>query len=321
MNVRGWPTTEEDARRVGETILAIARSVSRTFDLSRLESFVVGMDYREALASVRAGDLSSTMLPTSNEYGEGSAMAATVIRDDEPWSVVVIWAPLAMGIADRDHEGHTAAVHTLIHELAHVDELRLFAKTFPGGWRAAQSPDARHAALFGMIEPSYSEYVAERAAAGSWPELGDSYLGMLEGALGDVDEQIRAARYAYRRDGDLERFWGLVQARVRFLFQAIGYALGHADWIATDDEVDPALKASTQARVDALAAYPSGWVVGDARRALQPFFRVEAFTGMAMFDDLVALCERLLNQYGIFTSPTGNGLFIDVPQREPWLDL
>lgn len=321
LTVRGWPTTEEDARRAGETILAIAREVSRAFDLSRLESFVVGTDYRAALASVLRGEQSSDMLPTSNEYGEGAAMAATVIRDDEPWSVVIIWAPLAMGIADREHEGHTLAVHTLIHELAHVHELRLFAKTYPGGWRAAQSPDSRHASLLGMIKPCYSEYIAERSAAWTCPELGTNYLEMLENALRDVDELIRAARYAYRRDHDLGRFWEFVQVRVRFLFQAIGYALGHADWVAWDEEVDPALKTSTQARVDALGSYPAGWVVAEARRALQPFHSLDAFSGMAMFDDLVDLCERLLNQFGVFTSPSGSDVRLDVPVREPWLDL
>jgi hypothetical protein len=42
---------------------------------------------------------------------------------------------------------------------------------------------------------------------------------------------------------------------------------------------------------------------------------------MAMFDALVTLCERLLNQYGVFTSPIGNDVRLDVPLREPWLDL
>lgn len=42
---------------------------------------------------------------------------------------------------------------------------------------------------------------------------------------------------------------------------------------------------------------------------------------MAMFDAFVTLRERLLNQYGVFTSPIGNVVRLDVPLREPWLDL
>lgn len=49
-------------------------------------------------------------------------MARHIIRDDEFWSVVIIWTPLVRQMANVGQEGHKSALHIFVHELVHVDE-------------------------------------------------------------------------------------------------------------------------------------------------------------------------------------------------------
>ncbi len=84
INIRGWENDNEaEAREFGEFVMSLAKVLSRHLDLSRLESIAIGWDYAEALASVDRGDGIPPAAPTSNEYGQGSAMAVHVIRGDE----------------------------------------------------------------------------------------------------------------------------------------------------------------------------------------------------------------------------------------------
>ena len=109
INVRGWDSdNEEEARTFAHGVLEMAREMSRYLDLSHLEAIVIGSDYREALASVDRSADASPAVPTSNEYGEGGAMAVSVVRNDEPWSVVVIWLPLVRQMIDTAHDHHKA---------------------------------------------------------------------------------------------------------------------------------------------------------------------------------------------------------------------
>src|SRR4051794_32931116 len=103
LNIRGWDNdNEEEARAFGNELYAGIATLSRILDLSRLEGVVIGMDYREALASVSQNEGVPPAAPTSNEYGVGCAMAQTVIRNDEIWSVVVIWTPLIRPFLDKE---------------------------------------------------------------------------------------------------------------------------------------------------------------------------------------------------------------------------
>ncbi|GIK82732.1 MAG: hypothetical protein BroJett024_38370 [Alphaproteobacteria bacterium] len=54
-------------------------------------------------------------------------MAVHVVRDDEIWSVVVIWTGLVRQLNQTDHPDHKLALQTFVHELVHVDDLRLLA--------------------------------------------------------------------------------------------------------------------------------------------------------------------------------------------------
>lgn len=314
VNIRGWENdSEEEAREFGLGVLTLTKELSRHLDLSRLESIVIGWDYVEALASVDRGSGIPPAAPTANEYGQGGAMALHVIRDDEIWSVVVIWTRLVRQLNEADHPDHKLALQTFVHELIHVDDLRLFSRTYPGGWRAAKPRDGRDATLQPIVNSCQSEYSAQRRAAWAAPEHGLELLDMLGEAMKDVDDQIRSARLSYRMHGGMNRYWPVVVERLTFLFQAIGYGLGHADWVEAKADDHPALAARYRANLDKLAHFPSGWMLDACRDAVQSFFGLEEWSGQEIYDPLIEVLERLLNQNGMYTRAEGDGIYVDMP--------
>jgi hypothetical protein len=131
ITIRGWENNNnEEVQGFGAGVISIASDLSRVLDLSRLESIVIGWDYAKALASVNRGDGAPPAAPTSNEYGQGNAMAVHVFRDDELWSVVVIWTGLVRQPNQADHPDHKLALQTFVHELVHVADLCRFTRTY-----------------------------------------------------------------------------------------------------------------------------------------------------------------------------------------------
>ena len=114
VNIRGWENDNEaEAREFGRVVMSLAKELSRYLDLSRLESIIVGWDYAEALVSVDRGDGIPPAAPTANEYGLGGAMALHMVRNDEIWSVVVIWTGLVRQLNHTDHPEHKLALQPL----------------------------------------------------------------------------------------------------------------------------------------------------------------------------------------------------------------
>jgi hypothetical protein len=314
VQIQGWENEDEvEARTFGEGILECAREFSRYLDLSRLSSIVIAWDYPEALASIDVGEAMPAADRTKNEYGEGGAMSVAIKKDGELWNTVVIWTPLVRQIMDADAPDHKLALLTFMHELVHVEDQRVFDKTFPGGWQAAAPRDARDHAMQTIVNPCQSEYSAQRRSAHMAPRAGFALLDMLEDALRDVDAQITSERRAYRLHGNVEQFWTVARERLRFLFQAIGYGLGHADYVASAADEHPELAAEYSTRMEVLAALPKGWLLDACREAVQPFFLIQNWTNMEIYDPLEDVLEQLLNQYGVFSSIQEGGLYLDMP--------
>ena len=318
VKIRDWENENEaEAREFGQVVMFLAKELSRFLDLSCLESIVISWDYAEALASVDRGDSIPPAAPTANEYGLGGAMALHTVRNDEIWNVVVIQTGLVRQLNQSDHPEHKLALQTFVHELAHVHDLRLFARTYPGGWRAAKPRDGRDAKLLPIVNPCQSEYSAQRRAAWAAPEHGLDLLDMLSEAMKDVDDQIRSARLSYRVHGDMGKYWSAVAERLTFLFQAIGYGLGHADWVEANVDDHPELAARYRAKLRDLAGYPSGWVLDACRDAVQPFFDLEEWSDLKIYDPLIEVLERLLNQNGMHTRAHGDSIYVDMSYTGP----
>ena len=314
VSIPDWENdNESETRKFAEGMLYLTKDLSRYLDLSRLESLVVACDYAKALADIDRGGSLPPARPTVNEYGQGKAMAVKVVRGNQIWSVVVIWAGLVRWLNEVDHPEYKRALQIFVHELVHVDDLQLFMRTYPGGWQAAKPRDGRDANLQPIVNPCQSEYSAQRRSAWAAPEYGLDLLEMLDKAMKDVESQIRSARLRYRLHGDIKKFWSVVTERLVFLFQAIGYALGHADWVEENADDYPELAVCYRTKLKELAEYSSGWMLAACRDAVQPFFYLDKWTGQEIYDPLIEVLERFLNQNGIYTRTHGDGMYIDVP--------
>ena len=315
VTVRDWNFgTEEDARHFGERIMDWTRLFSKSLDLSRLERVIVAGDYRAALADVRSGSAHLPAPdPTANEYGEGKAMSLPVVRDGELWSVVVMWTPILLPLNDHGEKAQSAALQPFLHELIHVDDLQFFARTYPGGWTAAKPRGDRDAKLQRIALRCESEYSAQRRSAWLWPEHGLAFLEMLDGAMKEIDSQLIEARRAYRLHGDMAAYWSIVAARATFLFQTIGYALGHGDWLAWKAAEHPELAARYEQGLREASQLPTGWLIDACRRAVQPIYTLEKWEGLEVCDPLIAVLEQFLNQYGMYTRETEAGMYVDMP--------
>ena len=133
---------------------------------------------------------------------------------------------------------------------------------------------------------------------------------MLGEAMKNVDDQIRSARLSYRLHGDMDKYWPVVVERLSFLFQAIGYGLGHADWVEAKADEHPELAVRYRAKLNDLAGYPSGWMLDACRDAVQPFFELEEWIDLEVYDPLIEVLERLLNKNGMYTRAYGGSIYV-----------
>ncbi|GGZ32372.1 hypothetical protein [Asticcacaulis endophyticus] len=316
ISIDGWTTGDEvDARAFANSLLNLTRELSTILDLSRLKALIVTTDYNAATASTSHGELVGPGEPTDNEYGTGLAMARNVIIDEDIWSEVVIYVGLVQNIFSQGHESQPASLLTFVHELRHVHDTRVFSRSYPGGWQSALPRDGRDRNLQPIVNPLQSEYCAQRAAAWAAPADGLHLINMLEGPLRDLEEQMEAARTAFFVHDNLELFWESVAGRLKFLFQCLGYALGHYDYIEQNIDEHPALYEEYRQRLDALKNLPSGWLIEASQKSVEPFWSLDAWTGMEIYDEVEGILERLLNGFGVRTSVWEHGIWIEVDRE------
>ena len=319
VHIRGWDRKDaEEASRFGERVLALTHEYSRWLDLSRLTKIILASDYRAAVAEVASVD-GAANVATSNEFGEGAATALLTIEDQCLKSVLVVWTPMIARIfEDEDTLERRTALQTYVHELVHVDDQAFLDKTFPGRVMAMSASDHRHAALLLMVAPAQAEYSAASRTAMIEPTAGYAFVDMFERTIAEVLSEVRRQRQLYRIGKiSLEIFWPWVQERSRFIFQALGYALGHSDGIIRSNRADDALKQRFRAALGRIEAMELGWLVPETRKALRPIVEQSVWSGLEVFDPLIAVGERLLNAFGIFTRIEKGMLYIDVPLSVP----
>ena len=170
-------------------------------------------------------------------------------------------------------------------------------------WSAAVDRLAR---LFGIL--------SLKATAFAKPDYGLVYLDMLKACLKDAVRDVAIERRKYRFHGDLDAFWNWARERARFIFQAIGYALGHADWIAAG-EVEASLKQRHAEALEKIAEHELGWLIDACRAALLPIFEQSEWASLDIYDSLNQVAEKLLNTFALYPSVREGGLYIDIPFR------
>ena len=315
IELRGWHTEDTDeARLFANRLMVLTSDYSRWLDLSRLSRIILSYNYRGALAEV-GGIGGQPNIATSNEFGDGAAMAVLTEVDGELKSVLVVWTPLIVRMFDEeDSLEKRISVQSYVHELVHVDDQAFLDKTYPGGGSAMRQRDERHGVLLGIVAPAHSEYSATSRTAILEPTTGFEFVALLKRAILDVIADVRQQRRLYRIQAlKLEDFWPWLEERCRFIFQSLGYALGHADGIIDSDDADEELKERYRTAVREIEEMELGWLVHETRSALGPLINQTAWIGLDAFDPLIGVAERLLNAFGVFTRLESGTFYVDVP--------
>ncbi len=242
-------------------------------------------------------------------------MSLITHEDGEMKSILVLWTPLIRRMFDEaDTVDKRTDLQAYVHELIHVDDQAFLDRTFPGGGSAAIQRDDRHGSLLLMVSPAQSEYSATRRSAMIEPSTGFEFVGMLKKVITDVLSDVRRQRRRYQtHEIDLETFWPWVQERGRFIFQSLGYAIGHVDGVVHSDAASPELKEEFRAALGAVEELDLGWLIEQTRKAVLPIYDLEAWTGLEVFDPLIDVGERLLNVFGIWTKLENDALYVHVP--------
>lgn len=314
VDLRGWYTDDEqEARDFANRLWQLTHELSRYLDLSRLSKVIVAFDYQAALASVRGGSKSNS-IATANEFGEGAAMTVPQFEDGVFKSTIVACTPLISKIfGEEDSVIRRASLQNYVHELIHADDQAFLDKTFPGGAAAGIVSNDRHGALLAIVQPARAEYEATRRSALYEPTTGFQFLDMLERVFENLFDEVRQERRKYNyRLISLEQFWPWLQERCRFLFQALGYALGHADGVLNSD-LPPELKAQYEQRLAQLTATEFGWTLEAARAAILPIHEQDAWTGLEIFDPLIEVAVQLLSRFDVALFEQSSGYWVDVP--------
>ena len=183
----------------------------------------------------------------------------------------MIWTGLVRQLNQTDHPEHKLALQTFVHELAHVHDLRYFLEPILAVGEQ-QNPGMGEMPTFSRSKTLQSEYSAQRRAAWAAPEHGLGLLEMLNKAMKDVDDQIRSARLSYRVDGDMDKYWSVVVERFTFLFQPIGYGLGHADWVEANADDHPKLATRYRTSSGISLATPRDGCLTPVETRSSPFF-------------------------------------------------
>ena len=68
-----------------------------------------------------------------------------------------------------------------------------------------------------------------------------------------------------------------------------------------------------RAKLEDLAGHSLGWMLDACREAVQPFFDLEEWSDMEIYDPLIEVLERLLNQNGMYTRAQGDSIYVDMP--------
>jgi hypothetical protein len=143
---------------------------------------------------------------------------------------------------------------------------------------------------------------------------GFEFVDLLRRTIAEVLADVRRQRRLYRIGSiNLQEFWSWLEERCRFIFQSLGYGLGHADGVIGSDEAEAGLKeryVEGPARGEDMEL---GWLVPQGRAALKPIINQAEWTDLHVFDPLIDVAERLLNAFGVYTRLEGNSFYVDVP--------
>lgn len=228
LSVCGGFASAGEAEAFGHTVALYARELSRHINISSLDGITVTTEYEDALAKFDRG-IKSTWIPkpTNEEYAVGAAMTLSALRGDVLKSHVFLHMGVAAGLQDPQHPDFPLSLHTLAHELAHVEINAAFDRAFPGVMLRRQCNTVIENFHWQVIGAAWDEYAATLISAGIGHDHTDGYENTFLRVLSLTRDNANAKIREYRRHGDTDRVLGEVYGAYGNLLKYAAYHLGN----------------------------------------------------------------------------------------------
>jgi hypothetical protein len=304
----GFATTEAAnaaSTRVARAIDELASDLQ--LSLAGLDGVTIAHDYDAALAQLDRGyEASSPLTRTKDGTGEGCAMAALVLRNNQVMSHLVL-AGYIVPLIDVPQQG-VSGKYILAHELAHVHEHYFRNRVLPDTLLTIRIPKRDEAFLYDLADTCWGEYVACLFSASVHPEQGKLFEMPLLDLLPKAQDEIVAAKRAWLLDRNMGKFWQNAGGAVYSLLKYFSYLLGHAAGLdKTVNEIAPETWMLLQSNAWLL---PSVEALNEVlSQMLQTF---EEWKSLEVFEPLKQLARRLLADCGIHISDANGSLFISI---------
>ena len=296
------------ADKIVATLNVITENLVQMMPLDRLDGITFSSDYPAALRDLDRGfQASAPLKATAEEYGVGVAMAPLVMRDGILKTHIVMRGEIGHSLISEDESSWRLALHTIAGQLAYAACDQILDESLPGVL-LKRIDDRYDGFLYAAIHSAWTGYFSCRASASFYPEAGLSQQELLVAVLKRAQNDIPAARLAYRFHGQIDRMLEVVMPRIADILGFSGTVLGHYDGLEQSFLDDRALAA-------ALKEFGlNDWIVLFDSELSQLWDRREKW---ASFDEFLMLnrhVERLLWQYGLFPWKADDGqIQITVP--------
>lgn len=276
---------DAEALRLFEDVLReLLATISREYDLSALDGLTVVNDMERASAELDLGvELAQAgrTPPTNDDIAVCGAKAQYVLRDGELKSHILLLRDIAVGLwtglLDRrlDSEACQFALHTVVHECAHVEAARKFDDAFPIILRPVEGSDWLDGIRWRVILACWDEYAACRACALVGRSPLDGYVEVFLNAL----RKSASVRMSLMKQCDADHDWGKMWEATCTLYGTLMkyacYALGTIDRMELNGEQVEVPKLQEALRASWFAPY---------------------------YERLGGLCQALMHDYGKWES-------------------
>lgn len=310
-------TNEDAARRLGETVAGVVKTVGSIMNLSRLDGVTVAIDYDAALAGLDRGMGGLQPLSRSNtEEMQGVAMSPAVMRDGEVRTHLVFNAemlvPLIAGDDEVDADDRATSIGIIAHECAHVQITMEKELAIPEARLGTRIEGYERAIMFQLAEVLWDEYAACRLSAPLATRQNATHASTVAACASGARDRSDAAIRSYRVQGDLDRLQTEAGPALANPMKAAAYLLGGMDAIGADWADTPA---TAEAR-EALVANGYDGLVDDLHAELRRLWetRSDWEATLAVFAGLEDIARATFGAGGLVFSTMADGRCrIDVP--------
>jgi hypothetical protein len=232
------------ADAIGATLYTVTESLVQMMPLDRLDGITFAADYPAALRDLERGfPPTAPLQPTTEDYGVGVSMAPSVLRDGVCKTHIVVRGEYGHALINEDENVWRPALHLIVGQLAHAACTQILDEALPG-ILLKPIDDRYDRFLYGCIHSAWTGYFTARASAAFYPEGGRPQQELLLSVLKRAQNEIPAARLAYRFHGNMDTLLQTVMPRIADILRFSGSVLGHYDGRETSFFDDAALTAA-----------------------------------------------------------------------------